>query len=136
MDSKLLHTELVFKATRSGGKGGQNVNKVSTKVELYFDIPKSMILSDDEKITLLSKLINKIDKKGVLKVSSQTERSQYLNKVITIDKFDQLITFAFKKPKKRIKTKPSAGSKVARLASKKIDSEKKSIRAKKYFEDE
>ena len=136
MDSKLLHTELVFKATRSGGKGGQNVNKVSTKVELYFDIPKSMILSDDEKITLLSKLINKIDKKGVLKVSSQTERSQYLNKVITIDKFDQLITSAFKKPKKRIKTKPSAGSKVARLASKKIDSEKKSIRAKKYFEDE
>lgn len=136
MDIQALHNELVFKATRSGGKGGQNVNKVSTKVELYFDIPKSMLLSDEEKIMLLSKLLNKIDKKGVLKISSQTERSQHLNKVKTIEKFDQLIETSFKKTKKRIKTKPSADSKHRRLASKKIESEKKSIRRVKYFEDE
>lgn len=136
MDINLLHNELVFKAVRSGGKGGQNVNKVSTKVELYFDIPRSMSLSDEEKTLLLTKLLNKIDRNGVLKISSQTERSQFLNKAIAVSKFDELITSASIKPKKRLKTKPSSGSKEERLAFKKIVSEKKSLRAKKHYDTE
>lgn len=136
MDINLLHNELVFKAVRSGGKGGQNVNKVSTKVELYFDIPRSMSLSDEEKTLLLTKLLNKIDRNGVLKISSQTERSQFLNKAIAVSKFDELITSASIKPKKRLKTKPSSVSKEERLAFKKIVSEKKSLRAKKHYDTE
>lgn len=136
MDSNSLHNELVFKAVRSGGKGGQNVNKVSTKVELYFDIPRSMALSDEEKTLLLTKLLNKVDRKGVLKISSQTERSQFLNKEIAIRKFNELIASAFIKRKKRLKTKPSSGSKEERLSSKKIVSEKKSLRAKKHYDSE
>lgn len=136
MDSNSLHNELVFKAVRSGGKGGQNVNKVSTKVELYFDIPRSMSLTDDEKTLLLTKLLNKVDRKGVLKISSQTERSQFLNKAIAVKKFDELIASAFIKRKKRVKTKPSSVSKEERLSSKKIVSEKKSLRSKKHYDSE
>lgn len=134
MDISLLHNELVFRAVRSGGKGGQNVNKVSTKVELYFDIPRSMVLSDEEKIAVLRKLISKVDRSGVLKISSQSERSQYLNKMIVIKKFDELIASAFRKKKKRIKTKPSAASKEERLSSKKKVSEKKSLRKKNFYD--
>lgn len=136
MNSETLHSELLFRAARSGGKGGQNVNKVSTKAELYFDIPRSMILSDDKKTAILSKLINKIDKKGVLKITSQAERSQYLNKMAAIKKFDELIADVFKKTRKRIKTKPSVSSRLIRLESKKAESEKKANRRIKHFEDE
>ena len=136
MEINSLHSELVFKAVRSSGKGGQNVNKVSTKVELYFDIPRSMALSDEDKTLLLTKLLNKVDKNGILKVSSQSERSQFLNKTITLKKFDDLIASAFIKRKKRVKTKPSSGSKEERLASKKIASEKKSMRTKKFYDSE
>jgi ribosome-associated protein len=136
MDSNLLHNELLFKAVRSGGKGGQNVNKVSTKVELYFDIPRSMALSDEQKTLLLTKFINKVDRNGVLKISSQTERSQFLNKAIAVKKFDELIASAFIKRKKRVKTKPSTVSKEERLASKKIVSQKKSLRSKKHYDSE
>lgn len=136
MEINLLHNELVFKAVRSGGKGGQNVNKVSTKVELYFDIPRSMALSDVEKTLLLTKLLNKVDRNGVLKISSQTERSQFLNKEIAVRKFNELIASAFIKRKKRLKTKPSLVSKEERLTSKKINSEKKSLRAKRHYDSE
>lgn len=136
MDTNSLHNELAFKAVRSGGKGGQNVNKVSTKVELYFDIPRSMVLSDVEKTLLLTKLINKVDRNGVIKISSQSERSQFLNKTLALKKFNELIASAFVTRKKRVKTKPSSVSKEERLASKKIVSEKKSLRAKKYYDSE
>lgn len=136
MEINLLHNELVFKAVRSGGKGGQNVNKVSTKVELYFNIPRSMALSDVEKTLLLTKLLNKVDRNGVLKISSQTERSQFLNKEIAVRKFNELIASAFIKRKKRLKTKPSLVSKEERLTSKKINSEKKSLRAKRHYDSE
>lgn len=136
MEINLLHNELVFKAVRSGGKGGQNVNKVSTKVELYFDIPRSMALSDVEKTLLLTKLLNKVDRNGVLKISSQTERSQFLNKEIAVRKFNELIASAFIKRKIRLKTKPSSISKEERLTSKKINSEKKSLRAKRHYDSE
>ena len=136
MDINLLHNEIVFRAVRSGGKGGQNVNKVSTKVELYFDIPRSMVLSDDEKTILITKLINKVDRNGVLKISSQSARSQFLNKEIAVRKFNELIASAFIKRKKRLKKKPSTAAKAERLAVKKINSEKKTMRRKGNYDSE
>jgi ribosome-associated protein len=126
---KILN-EVTYKASRSGGKGGQNVNKVSTKVELYFNVYDSLCLSYEDKITLLNKLSNRIDKTGVLKLDSQTERSQFQNKQIVSEKFKNLLIEALKKPKKRVKTKPTSGSKEKRIGTKKIVSTKKTMRRK------
>jgi ribosome-associated protein len=127
--------ELRFQASRSGGKGGQNVNKVSTKIELNFDIPNSKLLDDDEKNILAVKLKNKLDKNGILKIVSQSERLQYLNKLDAINKFNKLIEKAFKKEKVRRKTKPSVISKEERLSIKKIISQKKSARSRNFLND-
>jgi ribosome-associated protein len=136
INDKVLN-EVVFKAARSGGKGGQNVNKVSTKVELYFNIYDSLYFSYEDKITLLNKLSNRIDKNGVLKLTSETERSQFKNKQIVTEKFRNMLNEALKKTKKRIDTKPTAGSKEKRIVSKKIVSKKKTMRKKDIsFNDE
>lgn len=136
MTTNKIFDEVTFKAARSGGKGGQNVNKVSTKVELYFNIYDSKYISYDDKIVLLNKLSNRIDKNGVLKLTCETERSQFKNKQIVSDKFRTMLTEALKKKKKRVKTKPTAGSKEKRISSKKIDSKKKSIRSEKHFSED
>ena len=135
MINRNFDNEFVFQASRSGGKGGQNVNKVSTKIELNFDIVNSALLDDSEKIILFEKLRNRIDKNGVLKIVSQTERSQLLNKNKSIDKFYSLIENAFKKEKPRHKTRPTKSSKEERLKRKKINSQKKSGR-RSDFSDE
>lgn len=136
MNIEDLKSELIFKAVRSGGKGGQNVNKVSTKVEIYFDVKNSKFLDDIEKSKILSKLKNRIDSEGTLKISSQSERSQILNKNLAIKKFVELINDSLKEKKKRIKTKPTLLSKTSKLKSKKIISEKKKIRSMKIDFDE
>jgi ribosome-associated protein len=128
-------SEFKFHASRSGGKGGQNVNKVSTKIELTFDITNSKLLDEDEKNILLEKLKNKTDKNGILSIVSQRERSQYLNKLNAIKKFYLLIEKAFKEEKKRHKTKPTKTSKEERLISKKIISQKKSYRNRDFLND-
>lgn len=128
MTERIFNSEFVFQASRSGGKGGQNVNKVSTKIELNFDILNSALLDDSEKIILFEKLRNRIDKKGVLKIVSQKERSQLLNKNMAVEKFYFLIEKAFRKEKPRHKTKPTKSSKEERLKRKKITSQKKSGR--------
>jgi|WetSurMetagenome_2_1015567.scaffolds.fasta_scaffold07054_4 ribosome-associated protein len=128
-------SEFKFQASRSGGKGGQNVNKVSTKIELTFDVTNSKLLNEDEKNILFEKLKNKIDKSGVLSIVSQRERSQYLNKLNAIKKFYLLIEKAFKKEKKRHKTNPTKTSKEERLSSKKIISQKKSYRNRDFLND-
>jgi len=135
MINRNFDNEFVFQASRSGGKGGQNVNKVSTKIELNFDIVNSALLDDSEKMILFEKLRNRIDKNGVLKIVSQTERSQLLNKNKSIDKFYSLIENAFKKEKPRHKTRPTKSSKEERLKRKKINSQKKSGR-RSDFSDE
>jgi len=131
-----LEKELSFRSSRSSGSGGQNVNKVSTKVELSFDVVNSALLSEQEKIRVLAKLKNRIGKDGVLKITSQAERSQYMNKQKAIEKFKYLLQNSLKIEKKRIKTKLPPVIKEERLNLKKKTSLKKSLRKKDNFLDD
>jgi ribosome-associated protein len=123
-----LQKEVTYKASRSGGKGGQNVNKVSTKVELLFDISHSALFTDDEKALLQSKLQSRLNKDGHLQVISEEERSQLMNKERALQKMVVLISKALVQPKARKPTKISKAAKAARLDSKRLKSVKKQLR--------
>ena len=127
-----LVEELEFKTVRSGGPGGQHVNKVETKVELYFDVNNSKVLTEDQKESLLKKLSAKLSKEGILIIASQSERSQFKNKKKVIDKFYELIEKGLRKPKKRVPTKRSKSANEKRLLSKKRDAEIKKLRKKDW----
>lgn len=129
-----LQKEVIYKTSRSGGKGGQNVNKVSTKVELLFDIERSLLFTDEEKQRLLEKLQSRLNRDGHLQVMSEEERSQFMNKERAIEKLLLILTKALHQPKKRKATKPSKAMIAARLENKKQQSTKKASR-KKNFDD-
>jgi ribosome-associated protein len=114
-----LHPELKFQMSRSSGAGGQNVNKVNTRVELRFNIMESEFLTEAEKEILLEKLSNRINQANELIIASEKTRSQFRNKLDSISRFDELIMTALQPEKPRISTKPTRQSKIKRLESKK-----------------
>lgn len=130
MDFKILFNELQFKAIRSSGAGGQHVNKVSSKVELSFNILTSEGLTTSEKNLLLQKLGNRLTKNQVLVLTCQESRSQHRNKELVTKRFFEILKKGTTKPKVRRTTKPTKASIKKRIDNKKLHSFKKSLRKK------
>jgi ribosome-associated protein len=114
-----FENEFVYSTSRSGGPGGQNVNKVSTKVELRFSLNTTSLLSESEKELIFVKLKNRINNEGELLLVSQSERTQLLNKKAVTNRFYELVSKALTRPVKRRVTKPTAKSTRQRLDEKK-----------------
>jgi ribosome-associated protein len=127
-----IEEEFQYKASRSSGAGGQNVNKLSTKVELRFNISESKILSEEEKIILNEKLSTKLTQDGYIIVVCQDERTQLRNKEKCKEKIYKIISKALVTQKKRIQTRPTDESKKKRIQTKRILSEKKDLRKKPF----
>lgn len=122
--------ELKFKAVRSSGAGGQHVNKVSTKIELTFNLADSQALSEQEKNRIIDKLGNRFTKEGLFLMQCDETRSQHKNKELAIKRFLETMETALIVPKKRRKTKPKRAAVEKRLKSKQKISEKKAGRKK------
>jgi ribosome-associated protein len=127
-----LAKEVSYKTSRSGGKGGQNVNKVSTKVELLFSVDDSALFTYEEKVLIKEKLQSRFNKDGYVQVICEEERSQLLNKEIALERLTILLVRSLQKPKARKPTKVSKAVKEARLAGKKMTSQKKESRKKSF----
>ena len=125
-----IFDELTFSFSRSGGPGGQNVNKVNSKVTLRWDVKASTHISDELRATLLQKLSNRITSSGVLVITEQASRSQHQNKESALKNLGALLQRAQKTKKKRKATKPTKAAKQKRLEGKRHHSEKKQLRRK------
>ncbi|MBA6156040.1 aminoacyl-tRNA hydrolase [Tenacibaculum sp. S7007] len=130
MNKEILFKELQFKAVRSSGAGGQHVNKVSSKVELFFNVLLSEGLTDEEKIVLQKKIKNRLNKEGILLLSSGETRSQHRNKELVIKRFFELITSSLIKKKIRKASKPTKASIKRKAENKKRNALKKVLRKK------
>ena len=125
----LLH-ELTFTTSRSSGPGGQNVNKVNSKVTLKWDVARSFILKPEQREMIFKKLALRITTEGILMITSQEKRSQFENKEAALSKLDQLLIKAFRIAKVRKATKPTKAAKQKWIKRKKLHSEKKQWRQK------
>ena len=115
-----IENEFIYSTSRSSGPGGQNVNKVSTKVELRFNLLSSPGFSEQEKEILFKKLKNRINKESEIILISQSERTQSMNKLAVTEKFYDLVSKALTIQKKRKSTRPTLSSKIRRLEGKRI----------------
>jgi ribosome-associated protein len=120
--------ELSFRASRSGGPGGQHVNTSSTRVELIWDVRDSPSLDDAQRARLMEKLSNRISGEGLLTLAASGSRSQHQNRADAIDRFARLVRDALREPRPRRKTRPPRASREARLREKKRRSETKRLR--------
>ena len=128
VDVESLLNECMFSASRSSGPGGQNVNKVNTKIELRFNIPNSQVLTEMQKNVLYQKLSSQLTNQGELIIVAQNARSQLKNKEEAIRKFSFLLNTSLAPVKKRKSTRPTLASRQKRLERKKHQSEKKQQR--------
>jgi ribosome-associated protein len=132
---KIPESELQFRFTRSGGPGGQNVNKVATRVELLFDVAGTSSLDDETRARVRNKLAGVIDRKGVLRLASQESRSQWKNRVDVVEKFIQLLRRALAPQHRRVATGPTSGSRRLRAKRKRARSTTKALRRRVVAEE-
>ncbi|RNI23628.1 alternative ribosome rescue aminoacyl-tRNA hydrolase ArfB [Rufibacter latericius] len=123
-----LTSELTFQTSRSSGPGGQNVNKVASRVEVWFSIENSALLTQEQKDLLLEKLAPRLNKEGFLHLASQEDRSQLANKELVVQKLYEVLEQALHRPKPRKKTRPSKAAVQKRLLSKQKQGQKKANR--------
>jgi ribosome-associated protein len=128
IDIKDILSEVEFKTSRSSGSGGQNVNKVSSKVELRFSIPASAVLTEEQKAVLLVRLAARLTKKGELVITCSAERSQLANKKKAVTRLESILEKALTPVKKRVPTRKTRSSDEERLEKKRILGGKKSTR--------
>ena len=128
LKNRNFESDFIYSTSKSGGPGGQNVNKVSTKVELRLNLLLTSKFSEDEKENLFRKLKNKINKESEIILVSQSERTQLMNKVVVTEKFYDLISKALTKQKKRKATRPTISSKIKRLEGKRSRGNIKKLR--------